>query len=737
MASNPPPPGGAPASTNNAPLSRQNVQPNASNGPQPAANSQASQQNQGQSSRELLADPEGPVELLTEQMRQRLEETLERSARTEEDLQGFGISPEEYDDDDDDMMEIDDTKEAGIEVNDIKDRNNSQKRIKFSKAYVDTVFEGENPYSIEKEIEQLTLSLRHTSLDIITALCCNLELAIEIGKHLRPKDIVNLYIANAGFRKAVDGHMLSCVRMWVDTRAREAGKIFHWKLYGKMLIKDPAGRRSDQDDARFLHNIWETAKLNPDRIRLIPGFKYLQMVIGRDRYCREILAVMARMGFRMPDTMYSTLLRLWVLLEVSTTRQRNAFLRNKKYWTDQHLYNVQFFLVKLAMAFTHPFFHPINKEMVKLMMGQKGLYPLWQCLMRHKYRNVTELMELKARYDMRLPRRMWEKLRQRNVEKVFNVEIRKLGLGHTEGWGNGVEHLARPDEVLPVEAVMRALHLDDHIAQMMVWGYIDFETGENLVPTEEEMYISDEEETMAKADNTHHWQRKHALKKRWTELSPEEQQEIKDDDQDEQLRALAWSSSDNFNARGGYESESESEPDSDSEEGYNINTEIDRGYRMPPPPTEEDTEAAADTEAWHNFCRAAILDTVPEVNEADYNQAKRWTDFLENDNMGNQPPGDDGYTANGGIPRHVQAIIAEMAARGRAAHAQQVAAGANFVALDNGVNGNGDEDTDETEEQSDENSDEDMDEAEEEQSDESDEDGEDDGDGGNGNNNGQ
>lgn len=675
MASNPSHPEAGLSTPNNVPRNTFNMQPVAGNTAQSSVDSQATPQSQGedqdQSPDELLTHPERHFELLTDGMRRRLEEAVARESRTNEELAAMGVDPEGCDEHGSEYMDTTIDLGPDVEIKEPDGQRSIAKRVKFSKAYSYGLFEGHNPYEIENEVDHLTLSLKHTSLDLITALCCNLELAIEIGKHLNPRDIVSLYIASPAFRKATKGHMLSCIRMWIDTNAPEAGKVFHWKLYGTTLIKDPADRNSSTHDARFLEGRWETTKTNPSQIRLIPGFKYLELVIGRDRYCREIIAMMARMGFRMPRTMHSTLLRLWVLLEIPTTRQRQLFLRSRKYWTSIHLYNSHFFIVKLSMVFTHPFFSPISIDMVKLMMGQKGLYPLWQCLMRQKYRTMSECMELKARYDLLLPATVWGLIQRERYPSAYGVPVHEVGLGHLEGWGKGVLHLGRPDQILPIEAASRGLYLDDHITQMMVWGYIDFETGENLVPTEDEMYISDEDEKLNKTDNTHHWQRKHALKKRWNELPPEQQQEIKDDDADEHLRAMAWSSVDHEDLDWDRESD---DADDESDGEYDINAEINRGYRMPaarngnssPGESISDMPAVGEAirvgnqeisadevaemvgrmdvpvqreeiEAWNTTLSELFINSTPEVNDDDYEVARTWDIWFTNGSSG-QPP---------------------------------------------------------------------------------------------------
>ncbi|KAJ3509431.1 hypothetical protein NM208_g15671 [Fusarium decemcellulare] len=166
---------------------------------------------------------------------------------------------------------------------------------------------------------------------------------------------------------------------------------------------------------------------------------------------------------------------------------------------------------------------------------------------------------------------------------------------------------------------------------MITWGYIDFTTGENIVPTEEDMYISDEEDTLSKVDTTYLWQRKHALKKRWNELTHEQRQEIQEDDEDECLRAMAWS--------GGVDDDLEhweSESEDSDDEAYNINTEIDRNYRVPPQPRNHESMVPAkeDTAAWQELSREMVMTTIPEVSDAEYEKAQAWRNHAKSNIKG-------------------------------------------------------------------------------------------------------
>lgn len=51
----------------------------------------------------------------------------------------------------------------------------------------------------------------------------------------------------------------------------------------------------------------------------------------------------------------------------------------------------------------------------------------------------------------------------------------------------------RIDELVMREATRRELGFKEHITMMLLWGYVDPVTGENLQPSREEMYMSDGE----------------------------------------------------------------------------------------------------------------------------------------------------------------------------------------------------------------------------------------------------
>ncbi|KAK2591351.1 hypothetical protein QQS21_010950 [Conoideocrella luteorostrata] len=491
------------------------------------------------------------------------------------------------------------------------------KRFKFDDDGLEHYFGKECPYNLQTGFT--TLSLKHHHRDIITALCTRVEIAVELGKQLRPEDLVTLYATSKMFHAAINEHLLSSIRMWIADRAPEAGRVFKFKLYRKLLVPDPGGRTWG-----LQYEGTEMQTNNPGlmrQVRTVPGLRYLQLVLVRDRCCRQIIAIMARNGFLMPKSMHHTLLRLWLLMDIPTTGQRHALLRNRQLWTDEHLYNAQLLFMKLSMMFNDPIYGPFSNELLHVTLGQKGLFPLWQLLMQKKFTTLSEILELKVRYNFDTPVEVSGGGTD-NESTIHGVPIQYVGTGHYEGWGLGDKHLQRPDELIPVEAVARGLQLDDHLMYMMTWGYLDFTTGENIVPSEQDMYISDEEETLKHMDTTGHWQKKHALKKRFAQLSSAEQQKILEDDEDDRLRALAWT---------GDITDYVDHAQTD-QPGSVLDDEIRRGYIVRPQPQGDDKMAVPDMnnkQAWVDFANAALTTIPVELSEEQTLRAQAWENYHE------------------------------------------------------------------------------------------------------------
>ncbi|KGQ05930.1 hypothetical protein BBAD15_g8804 [Beauveria bassiana D1-5] len=228
---------------------------------------------------------------------------------------------------------------------------NHIKRFQFTDEDIQWYFDGRDPYletpspqAAETPGQDAAPAATAARRDDLALLCHSTELAVEIGKHLCPRDIVALYSTSRAFHDAVDRYMSASVRAWIAHQAPEAGHVFDFRLYKRVLVADPSGRTWDyQYDTTITDEKEESSTSSGVRrngavdaakaqeVRAVPGLKYLQLVVGRDRCCRDMRAILARHGHRTPRSMHATLLKLWLCLEVPTSEQRAALLRNPRH----------------------------------------------------------------------------------------------------------------------------------------------------------------------------------------------------------------------------------------------------------------------------------------------------------------------------------------------------------------------------------------------------------------------
>ena len=323
--------------------------------------------------------------------------------------------------------------------------------------------------SISPQKHQVKIVEKHH--DFFSNMANTPELLLELAKHLRIRDFISLYSISKDFHEMIKGHFSYCIRACAANMAPDSAKLYLFKFYSKLCVPDPAGRP---------HLKW------PGQVRLVPGLKWLQMVMHREKAVHDILACMARQGHRMKPDMAFSLKKMWLIMDVSTTAGRIQMIHDPKLFTDIDLYNIQLFIVKLDMRFNDPVDGPGTEDLRKLFLGQRSLTPLYLLLKRKAFVEVVDVVKLAVRYS-------YEVRPEHHNMPIFGVPPEEIGIGHLEGWGKGRIHLMRPDELVIRESVRRQLRLKNYITEMMTWGYVDPITGKNIAVTEEEMYMSDDE----------------------------------------------------------------------------------------------------------------------------------------------------------------------------------------------------------------------------------------------------
>ena len=400
-----------------------------------------------------------------------------------------------------------------------------------------------------------------STFDLFGSLLTDFELLLEVCKHLRPIDIINLYSVSKSFHELVNANLQSTILLWTDHMAPASARIFCNQLYFQHFVDDPSGRdpRTHRDIRYFnqpapipavyenQHGNERAGPVNPERpegpqanTRKVPSLIWFQMVVDREIKVRDILATLARHGHRTPPKTHETLKKLWLLMDVASCIGRAHLIRSKTIFTDEDIYRARLFFIKLYLLFMDPVFGPKSTALARLFLGQKGFTPLWQFLRRKKYTTEQEIVEMKTRYDVR------PTLQQRIQGRPINgVPPSEMGRMHVEGWGLGTRHLLSPDQMVTYESYKRQLPLHLRTERMMLYGHVDFKTGQSLVPSLDELYMGDDEFDLP-ADSSWRimkhrkahggcgnvpfersmWQPKHARKARWNTLTEEEKEDI-------------------------------------------------------------------------------------------------------------------------------------------------------------------------------------------------------------------
>ncbi|KAM0279978.1 hypothetical protein ACHAQH_004307 [Verticillium albo-atrum] len=323
----------------------------------------------------------------------------------------------------------------------------------------------------------------HVRFSLIESLCQHVELAAELGSHLEPQDVLTLFSVSRAFHTAISAAMTSTIRMWVRRRGPESGDIFSFRLYRHLCVRDPAGRTNAFGSQQF-----DPFNAVMTQVRHVPSLRWYQMVVLRERCVNDIVDALEEQGQCLPPGIERSLKKMWLLMDVATTKGRNAMISNDALWTHADLHNIQFFIIKLSMHFRDPLWaEPLWNSLVKLLLGQRSLYKLWLMLTRRGLTELRDIVELKVRYNY-LP--VHEQYRRALFgEKIYGVPPHEVGVLHLEAWGRGAGHLQRPDELIRSEAVRRDIEIDRHIIFMILWGQEDVPDDED--PDEDELPDAD------------------------------------------------------------------------------------------------------------------------------------------------------------------------------------------------------------------------------------------------------
>lgn len=298
---------------------------------------------------------------------------------------------------------------------------------------------------------------------IFEAFLDHADLLLCLSAHLAIPDLVSLYCISRTFHFHLNLHYATYVLQSARKQAPESYRIYPFRQYRDLHLRDPAGRE-DPD--------------NPGQIRLNPSLRWLQMLHFRETATKEILARLSLSGHRLPARASITIKKIWLLLDMPTTATRVGLMHNAKLWTKTDLLLAAMFFVKLDMRFSHPVDGSGDTALRELLLCQRGLTLLWKTLCGQALQNRLQIVQQYARCFYRPPTDDPEL----STYPIMGIPAREVGRLGYEFWGKTGSNrvLLRPDQLVVGECARRHLKLGQRLLNFMFYGIVNHRTMQNI-----------------------------------------------------------------------------------------------------------------------------------------------------------------------------------------------------------------------------------------------------------------
>ncbi|KEF54819.1 uncharacterized protein A1O9_09261 [Exophiala aquamarina CBS 119918] len=311
------------------------------------------------------------------------------------------------------------------------------------------------------------------NFNILDALLLYPELVFAFASVLPVKDLVNLYAISRDFHTIIDTRFTTVILSQALSKARESARIFQFRCYEHLCRSDPA--------ARVAHPNIRLAEQNIPR--KIPSFRWLKMILHREKVIHELMAVFAEDGIPLPHRCRLALKRIWFLMDVPDNARRIGFVHNKHFLTDLDLYFAACFFTKLDMRLNDPTSGEKRDGMRKLLLAQHGFTTILRVLKREMWTTRFELMREWIKYT-------YQPAPDEGGLPIFGVPAARVGRGRLEYWGmkgeedlhRSPEPLLRPDQLVVREAFRRGFRFDKHYVRFMMYGYVRPDTLQDYAP---------------------------------------------------------------------------------------------------------------------------------------------------------------------------------------------------------------------------------------------------------------
>ncbi|OAL38037.1 hypothetical protein AYO20_02489 [Fonsecaea nubica] len=299
------------------------------------------------------------------------------------------------------------------------------------------------------------------------------ELCFTLAAHLPVKDLINLYAISKDFHTILDTRFTTVILSQATAKAPESARAFMFRSFAHLCRSDPAARLPHPNARLAAHSI----------PRRIPSFRWLKMIMHREKVIHELMTVFAEDGIPLPARCALALKRLWFMLDIPDNARRIGYCHNRHMMTDLDLYFSACFFTKLDMRLNDPVSGEKRDGMRKLLLTQRGFTTILRVLKRDIWTTRFDALRewVKCKYTP-LPDELGM--------SIFGIPPHRIGKGRLEYWGLRSAHqlgrrpemLLRPDQLIIREAFRRGIRFDKHYLKFMLYGYVRPDTLEDYAP---------------------------------------------------------------------------------------------------------------------------------------------------------------------------------------------------------------------------------------------------------------
>lgn len=318
---------------------------------------------------------------------------------------------------------------------------------------------GEAAMKRSRRVRLPTQDASKSPLHIFMRLLDYPEIIHSIGTYLEIEQLFSLYCVSKDFHRLVNTRFSSTIMAQALSKCPESAAIFHYKMYDRLCIFDPAL------NIKYTH---------PGSIRDVPSFRWLRMVLLREKVVTDIFDLLRVQGHRLPRQTMQSMKKIWHLMDFPDNRRRVGLIHNSSIWSNRDIFLSTMFFIKLDMFFNDPIRGNGSTEVRQMMMGQRTLGVLWDVMSRKMMLNHYDMMLMQAEW-------CWNLRPDEMGQTFFGIPADRIGRLQYEAFRtNERVRLFRPDELVMAESFRRNMRLNDRYMDMILWGYINPRTFENF-----------------------------------------------------------------------------------------------------------------------------------------------------------------------------------------------------------------------------------------------------------------